>query len=279
MKHLSSRHHPLVAACRAVARGRHDQASRLLLDGPHLLMEALASGVAIEVAVLAERLLSVEEGERLQRTLDAAGVETLSASQTVIDALSPASTPSGVVAIAVRPGTSLARVLARAPQLLVVALDVQDPGNVGAIIRAAEAGGATGVVLGGASADPFGWKALRGSMGSALRVPLVHGLPFPAVAGAIRDAGARVLAAVVRGASSAYESDLAGPVAFLLGGEGPGLASDAVAASDAAVAIPMAPPVESLNVAVAAALLVYEARRQRGWATASPPGGPDRSAE
>jgi TrmH family RNA methyltransferase len=262
MRHVASRHHPLVATCRAIARGK-DAGARLLLDGPHLVTEALASGVTIETAVLDDALAASEEGTRILDALASSGVETLTASRTVIEAMSPVSTPSGLVAIAVPPVVGLGRALAGHEPLVVVGVDVQDPGNVGAIVRAAEAGGATGAVFCGACADPLGWKALRGSMGSALRLPLARVASVAEAVATARAQGVRVVATVARGGEPFHEHDYTRPTAFLLGGEGPGLGPEAVAAADAVVAIPMTPDVESLNVAVAAALLVYEARRQR----------------
>jgi TrmH family RNA methyltransferase len=149
--------------------------------------------------------------------------------------------------------------------LVVVVVDVQDPGNTGAIVRVSEAGGATGVIASGATADPFGWKALRGSMGSALRLPVVHRTSPAGAMAEVRQNGCRVIATVPRGGRSLYETDLTGPIAALIGGEGHGLAAAIVDAADERVSIPMAPPVESLNAAVTAGLIVYEARRQRGY--------------
>ncbi len=140
---------------------------------------------------------------------------------------------------------------------------MQDPGNVGAIVRVAEAGGASGVVCAGACADPFGWKALRGSMGSALRLPiLVHRDTREAIDEARRH-GCRIVATVPRGGRPLFDADLRGPIAVLIGGEGPGLAASQLEDADERMTIPMQPPVESLNAAVTAALIVYEARRQR----------------
>ncbi|MBP1633475.1 MAG: putative TrmH family tRNA/rRNA methyltransferase [Acidobacteria bacterium] len=271
MRHITSRHHPLVGDCRALARGPGRGSPRLLLDGPHLVEEALAAGLAIEAVLLGEAFAASAEGGRLARALAAAGVEVLTASAAVLDAASPVSTPSGIVAIAARPATPLARALEGPRPLAVIAVDVQDPGNVGAIVRAAEAGGATGAIFCGASADPLGWKSLRGSMGSALRLPLAHGLPWRDAVAAAKTAGLRVAAAAARAGVPMHAADFCRPTALLLGGEGPGLPPEAVAAADEAVAIPMAPRVESLNVAVAAALLVYEARRQRQAAAGPPP--------
>jgi len=152
---------------------------------------------------------------------------------------------------------------AGAKTLVVVAVDVQDPGNTGAIVRVAEAGGATGVIASGAAADPFGWKALRGSMGSALRLPVVGGISSADAVADVRRHGCRVIAASPRGGRSLFEIDLRGPLAILIGGEGQGLAPALADIADEHVTIPMQAPVESLNAAVTAGLLVYEARRQR----------------
>ena len=263
MKHLSSRQNALVATFRSISRGRHSDPSAILLDGAHLVADALASRVHVRLAVVAQRLTQTEEGSRLLRALVAHGVETFSATDSVLSAISPVSTPSGIVAIAGRPSSSLAGVLAGAPQLVVAAVDVQDPGNVGAIARAAEAGGASGIVFCGTGADPFGPKALRGSMGSLFRLPALSGADVEETVDAAKAAGARVLAAVPRGGVPLFEMDLRPPTAILLGGEGSGLPENLVARCDGRISIPMRPPVESLNVAVAAAVLVYEGARQR----------------
>jgi TrmH family RNA methyltransferase len=155
-----------------------------------------------------------------------------------------------------------------------VAAGVQDPGNVGAIVRVAEAGGASGEIVTGHSADPYGWKALRGAMGSAFRLPVVREADVDGVLGALRAAGVRVLATAPAGEAAANgggvvsrrsfsDKPLTGACAFLLGGEGPGLPDAIISSADGVITIPMEPPVESLNVAVSAGLIIYEARRQR----------------
>lgn len=260
MKRLTSRHHPLVAAYRAVARGRGPE-DQILLDGPHLVQEACRSGLDIESAVAEPLFLSTPEGRAILEALR--GAEVVEASPAIMEAVSPVAAPAGIVALARRPRPTPQEVFDHPPQLVVIGVDVQDPGNVGAIARAAEAGGATGLVLCGASADPFGWKALRGSMGSLLRLPTMSGVSWADAVSAARAAGLRVVAAAPRASTGLYEIDACGPIAFLLGGEGPGLPADAIAAADLALSIPMRPPVESLNVAVAGGVLVYEAARQR----------------
>ena len=165
IRHVSSRQHPLVARFRDAARRPGDT---ILLDGPHLVAEALASGVVVEVAAFQRDALGDPE---LLRLSGAPAIEdVVTVSDQVIDALSPTRSPSGVVALAQRPRID-PLAAGRRPPLVIVAVDVQDPGNMGAVVRSAEAGGATGVIATSGSADPFGWKALRGAMGSAFRLP------------------------------------------------------------------------------------------------------------
>ena len=310
METIASRKNPLVLQMRRVAQGDADERGRLLLDGLHLLQEARAAGVPLAVAAFSTRLLNAADGQarRFATTLAGLGVRVVQVSDPVMEAMSPVSTPSGAVALAARPRHELTALLppAHVDPFLCVAVGVQDPGNLGAIVRVAEAGGATGVIAAGASADPYGWKALRGSMGSAFRLPIVREPDVGEVLRALRTAGVRILAsappastagaappgaappgtappgtassgtassgtassgtASFGAASAAYafsDQPLTGACACLLGGEGSGLTDDLVETADGVIAIPMQPPVESLNVAVSAALIVYEARRQR----------------
>src|SRR5262249_61774875 len=131
-----------------------------------------------------------------------------------------------------------------------------------AVGRVAEAAGAPGVVAAGASANPFGWKALRGAMGSALRVPSLGGDPRAAI-DAARAHRCRIVATIPRAGRTPFALDLTGPVVLLIGGEGAGLPETLVQTADERVTIPMGPPVESLNAAVTAAVVLYEARGHR----------------
>lgn len=258
MPPITSRQHPIVKQFRALARG--DDAGRLLLDGWHLVGEALEAGMRLDTVVV-----STSPARREPAILARLGPETrlVEASPAVMHALSPVRTPTGVVASAHRPHLDVPRRAAGRRPLVVAACGLQDPGNVGALVRAAAASGATAVVVDAASADPWGWKALRASMGAAFHVPLarVEGIEDALVAW--RGEGLAVLAAVPRGGTPMADVDFTRPTAILIGGEGPGLPDAALARVDGRVSIPMHPPVESLNAAVAAAVLLYEARRQR----------------
>lgn len=254
---ISSRHHPLVARFREAARG--GAGTPLLLDGPHLALEALGAGIPILDIAIASELSDRPEMTEIRRRIPSAHLVTAQ----VMDALSPTRTPAGVVALADRPATREADLFAGAAPLVVIAVDVQDPGNLGAILRTAEAASASGVIATTGGADPMGWKAVRGSMGSVLRLPVLRVADASAALTVAQRHGLRCAAAVRDGGEPMYAAALTGPLALVVGGEGSGLDDATIEACDLRVTIPMAPQVESLNVATAAALLVYEARRQR----------------
>ena len=236
----------------------------LLLEGVHLVREARAAGLVLEhVAVSARRINDGSEISELATALERERVDVVTATEPVMNALSPVRSPSGIVAIASRKPSAVAEICMHPGALIVAAVGVQDPGNAGALIRAAEAGGATGVIMCGASASPFSWKAVRGSMGSVLRLPVAQGGAAEDLLTCARTLHVRTVASVARGGQTPDAIDWRERALVFVGGEGPGLADETIAACDARVTIPMRPPVESLNVAVAAALLVYEARRQR----------------
>jgi RNA methyltransferase, TrmH family len=264
MTRITSRREPIVAICRNAARQRTKPGGPMLLDGAHLVSEALTLGIRLRFAAFTERARTSEEGARLAAALTERDVPIADVTDSVMEAMSPVSSPAGVIAVADRPAAPLEGALDHPPQLVVAVVDVQEPGNIGAIVRAAEACWATGVVCCGSSADAFGAKALRGSMGSTLRMPVASGVPAIDALTAMRARGLRLIAAVSSGGVRPEAVDLRQPTALLFGGEGPGLTADAVAAADAVVSIPMRAPVESLNVAVAVALLTCEAARQRG---------------
>jgi TrmH family RNA methyltransferase len=258
---ITSRQNPLVARFRTAARG--DVGGVMLLDGAHLIADAIAAAITFQLAAVTPASGEEPGVRKLVESLQQSGVEVIVVSASVMDAVSPVKTPSGIVALAQRPEVNADRLYGGPTALVVSAVDVQDPGNLGAIVRVAEAAGATGLVAAGGSANPFGWKALRGSMGSALRLPIASEVTAEEAVAEARLHRCRIVAAVPREGRSLFDLDLTVPIHVLIGGEGQGLPAALTDAADDRVTIPMQAPVESLNAAVTAALIVYEAARQR----------------
>lgn len=264
MRRISSRQNPLVIRFRALARTPDPSGHWLLLDGVHLVQEAWAAGLSFESVIIASGSLAGDsEAGQVARALEREGADVVEVPGDIHKAMSPVTTPSGIAAIARRQPTPPDALWQRPDPFIVAAVDVQDPGNVGGLIRTAEAGGATGALLCGASASPFSWKGLRGSMGSAFRLPIVAGRTAAGAVAEMRHHGVTSVAAVARGGADPDAIDWRGRVGLVLGGEGPGLPPDVAAQCDRRVTIPMSSSVESLNVGAAAAVLIYAARRQR----------------
>jgi TrmH family RNA methyltransferase len=264
MKRIASRQNAIVRAYRDLARKPDPNGRRLLLDGAHLVREAQAAALPFESVVIVQSHLNRETEERaLAQSLQRAGVDVVSAGDPVFAALSPVRTPSGIVAIALRHSSTAHAILAQARPFVLVVVDVQDPGNLGALMRISEAAGVTGMIVAGDSANPFSWKAVRGSMGSALRLPVARGLSIDVVLQELRKSRTKIIAAIPREGRDPEAVDWSGRLALLLGGEGQGLGASVIEATDERVTIPMEPPVESLNVAASAAILIYAAKRSR----------------
>lgn len=264
MRRVSSRQNPLVGRFRELARGA-GSTGQVLLDGEHLVQEALNEGIPLETVALADRLLESRDSrsDGLISSIERAGAELVRVPDAVMAAISPVKQPTGIVAIARAAASTLDQALAGAPQLVPVLAGVQDAGNVGAIVRAADGCGATGAIATEGTADPFGWKALRGAMGSTLRLPVASKQTLAATLAELKRRGILVAAAVPRDGTPLPSCDLRRPIAIVLGGEGAGLDDRVIASADLRLTIPMRPPVESFNVAITAALILYEAARQR----------------
>jgi TrmH family RNA methyltransferase len=233
-----------------------------LLEGPKLLEEAMRAGVPIVEVAFSGRAETNDRAKPLLSELASRGVPLRRLEGSLLASLSEAETSQGLVALAERPRFSEEAIFAGRP-LVVVAVGVQDPGNLGGLFRTAEAAGATGALLTEGTADPLSWKSLRGSMGSAFRLPHVRGLSASEAMRRLHARALRVVATAGTGGRAYTDFDWHGPVALLLGNEGAGLPESLHRSADAVVTIPLQGSVESLNVGVAAGLLLFEAARQR----------------
>ncbi|MGH2398706.1 MAG: TrmH family RNA methyltransferase [bacterium] len=261
---ITSTKNPLVKRIRSLSdRTARDAEGRIAIEGIRLVEEALAAGVRAELLLFdpgAER-----EHPRLRELLaraSALGVRTIEAAPHVIEAASEVETPQGVIGIFEIPGHDLARVL-DAPDVLLVVVDrVQDPGNLGTIIRVADAAGASAVAVTRGSVDPHNPKSVRATMGSLFHLPVVE-VDAASTAAELKRRGVRILVADQQGVLEYTNVSMRRPVALVFGSEALGADPLWREAAESMIRIPMYGRSESLNVAIAAALLLYEVRRRQ----------------
>ncbi|MFC5451523.1 TrmH family RNA methyltransferase [Paenibacillus aestuarii] len=238
-------------------RGR-DKQGKYLIEGYHLVEEALRAGAPVETIVF-----SVDKGRPEELAAWAADrVEWVGVSQAVLDKCSDTQTPQGIFAVVTKPGLDPDELLASALELAVVLDGVQDPGNLGTIIRSADAVGASAVVLGRGTVDLYNPKTIRSTMGSMYHLPIVEADLLELLPRA-RERGVRLVTTSLQAQRSCYDTDLRQPTWLILGNEAKGVSPEVAAQSDVQVIIPMQGKAESLNVAMAATVLLFEASRQR----------------
>jgi len=258
---ITSRTNPLVKQLRAAFAGNTRLAGGLVaVEGENLLFEAVRSGVAVERVFLAE--------DRAAPKWLPAGVEVIEVEREVLRSAVDTLSPQGIAALVRTPEWSLADICRPADSpLVLIAAGLQDPGNLGTLVRSAEAFGAACVLVTAGTVGIWNPKALRASAGSAFRVPVARVSAEDLTA--LQRKGLRLFAAVAEDSRSgprptpAAQADLTGACAFLIGNEGAGLDDEWLRLADEGITIPMPGPVESLNAAIAGSLLLYEAARQR----------------
>ncbi len=256
---IASPRHPALRELRRLRR-HHDE-DRCLLEGPHLVAEAVAAGLALERVLVTPEFLGGAEGQALAAILPQP--PELIASE-LLATVTDAGTPRGALAVArlPRPGPEG---LPAQGDLFLYAEGIQDPGNLGALARVAEATGARGLALSPGSAHPNHPRAQRAAAGSLLRLPVAIATSPGALS---RHLGAVDWVGLApRGGRSLWEAPLTGRLVVALGAEGPGLSPGLAKRCGLLVTIPLRPPVESLNVTVAAAVALYEIARRRPAST------------
>jgi TrmH family RNA methyltransferase len=255
-RRVESRQNARVKELRAgLSRGMRTAHNHIAIEGLHLVQEAVRSGLNLDTVFL-------EEGhEGLLQQFPSINAEILILTEDVFLSATMTEHPQGVAALVEPPQFTVQAMFPNKPHpLVVIAAGLQDPGNLGTLVRSAEAFGATGMILLPGTVSLWNAKTLRASSGSAFRLPVV-GLTADDAFATLRAHGVRVLAAVARDGES--EADLRGPSALLIGNEGSGLPDTWIAQADARVTIPFTGAVESLNAAIAGSVLLYDAMRQR----------------
>lgn len=260
---LSSSHNPRFRAALALREARERRAAgRILVDGGREIGRALANGVRpVELWLAPDRVRDGEAAEALAQARTLA-VPTVEVTPELLARLAFGDRDDGLVLVAEAPSVALADLHLPADPLLGVVEAVEKPGNLGAILRSADGAGLDALIVADPRSDPWNPNAIRASMGTAFAVPLAVA-PAAEVLAYLRGAGLRMAAARVDGSVPYTEADLRGPLAIVLGSEADGL-TDAWTGEDVhAIHIPMHGIADSLNVSVSAAVLFYEARRQR----------------
>ena len=282
VERITSRQNPLVKRFRRVRVGSERQF--VFLEGVRLVEDALLSGARFESVAFSSAIESTARGIALLDSLQQVPCRGAHVSPQVMEAITGAVNDQGVAVIVSRPHYALEDLFATQPALLVIADRLQDPGNLGTIIRTAEAAGANALITTLHTVEPWNDKALRASMGAALRLPIVTSVSFNELVPLCRlhkikivtshpglspERGVRKARAVKKPVVYT-EADFSTPVALILGKESSGVEEETAAVADEFVSIPMAPGVESLNVAAAGAVLLYEVARQRNFFAAAP---------
>lgn len=248
---------------RALTRPGRDAEGLAGIEGPHLLEEALRAGLRVRTIFAGGDNIGIFDPLPGDGTPDP-DVEMLLVPGNLLQSILETETPQAIAALVEMPDWTWAHLLkpTQMPIMVVVLAGVQDPGNLGTMIRSAEAFGAHGAVCLPGTVNAWNPKAVRASAGSIFRLPVIAAEPDECFS-MLRQAGAHIYTTAVRDATPADEMNLSAPVAFLIGNEGAGVAAEIAAQADAAVTIPCPGPVESLNAAAAASVLLYEAARQR----------------
>ncbi|MBQ4259255.1 MAG: RNA methyltransferase [Lachnospiraceae bacterium] len=240
------------------------EAGVFLVEGFKMFEEAPMEWIR-EVYISTDALAKVTENREyisIKKKLDQVVFEEVSAE--VFRKMSDTQTPQGILCVVKRPSYGIEDLLASENPMLVVLENLQDPGNVGTIVRTGEGAGVTGVILSEGSVDIYNPKTIRATMGSIYRVPVVYAGNLVEVTELLRKRNIKSYAAHLAGEKYYNECDLRTGCAFLIGNEGNGLTEELAAAADEYLKIPMEGQVESLNAAIATSLLMYEAHRQRG---------------
>lgn len=265
LRRIEGRHNSLVKEVRqAFARAELTESGDCAIEGARIVEEAIRSGLRFKAVLFKQSAQNLAE-----RLLPQIGshVETLLLPDKIFDSAVPSETPQGVAALVRSRESKLDDLVERmhvGPVTIVAGL--QDPGNLGTLLRSAEAFGSAGVVLAEGTVSPFNSKVIRASAGSIFRLPFVLAKAAGGtenVLGKLRNQSIRLIATSSHKGTAIHQAQLTGPLAILIGNEGAGLSRSLMAQVDELVAIPHSTYVESLNAGVAASILLYEAARQR----------------
>lgn len=260
---ITSPSNPHIREILSILRRRSDTGDRFfLIEGPHLIEMALEAGAALKEVFFTTEFDSKEEGVRLLNRLAAGGFRLVEVTGQIMGRLTDTETPQGIVAMVRQQARKLGALSLSSRPLLVVLDRIQDPGNLGTIIRTADAAAADAVLLLPSTCDPFLQKAIRSTAGSIFNIPVLQ-VGLDELAAFLRAAGVKLGIAASDAGDVLYDAGLQAPVALVFGNEGQGVSRELRELADFVFRVPIPGRAESLNVATAAGICIYEAVRQR----------------
>ncbi|WP_423923729.1 TrmH family RNA methyltransferase [Frigoribacterium sp. 2-23] len=252
------------AVAKLAKRDARSETGLFLLEGPQAVSEALTYRPELVLELFATPT-AIERYDTIEQLADEAGIDVEFVTEAVLSTMADTVTPQGLVAVCRQFPTSVKEIFAAAdgegPKLIAILEEVRDPGNAGTIIRAADAAGADAVIMTGRSVDLYNPKVVRATTGSLFHVPVAVGIELPAIIARCREAGVQVLAADVKGddlLAARQGGLLDAATAWLFGNEARGLTDENLARADAAVVVPIYGHAESMNLATAASVCLYE---------------------
>lgn len=259
-KEITSASNPAVKEALKIKERKSDGRNDFLVEGPHILEMALESGFEIKRVFLTRSFRS--KNEALLREMRENGCELIEATDRILSILADTETPQGVAAVVSYESCDIAGVSLSENPLVVVCDGIQDPGNLGTIVRTSDAAGADAVIVTPGTCDFLLPKVVRASAGSIFNIPVLSA-GAEAVIKRLRERSVTIIISDARASKSVYEEDLSKPVAFILGNEAKGVSKGLRAKGDLLLNIPITGSAESLNVAAATAVFLYETIRQR----------------
>jgi len=263
---ISSLQNKFVKSAAGLKQKKHrDELGQFMAEGVRLCEELAASEWQIDTCFFTGSAAQDDRTLRVLDTLRNKGCSLFEVSASVLDKIAETEEPQGIIVIARQRKMSIKELLSLVKVPLIAVLDdVRDPGNAGTIIRTADAAGCNGVIFLKGCADLYAGKTIRATMGSLFHLPVIEGVARSELVAAKQDYGIKLAVTSLTAAQRYYEADLTGALALVFGSESQGISAEVTEASQSRIFIPMLGKAESLNVAAAAAVILYEAARQRG---------------
>jgi TrmH family RNA methyltransferase len=239
------------------------QESKFVLEGVRIVEEAIKEDVNIEQVFYSDYLMRNQRGEELLANLRETGAEILEVDDEIIQKVADTESPQGILAIVEQVDYNLTDILTGDNKLILIVDQVQDPGNLGTIIRTADAAGVDGVITTKGTVSLYNQKTIRATMGSLFRMPVYWASDLKELKNILDDSGVKVVVGDINGDKYHFEVDCSSSTAIVVGNEGTGPRDELIEFADQLIKIPLVGDAESLNVAMAAGIMVYEAVRQR----------------